>query len=52
MIALAIAEIGAIAQRRVALIVDPVLSYNLPPFLTPNPGLSSGFMIAEVTTRR
>jgi histidine ammonia-lyase len=50
MIALAIAEIGAIAQRRVALIVDPVLSHHLPPFLTPNPGLSSGFMIAEVTT--
>ena len=50
MIALAIAEIGAIAQRRVALIVDPVLSYNLPPFLTPNPGLNSGYMIAEVTT--
>ena len=49
-IALAIAEIGAIAQRRVALMVDPVLSYNLPPFLTPNPGLNSGFMIAEVTT--
>jgi histidine ammonia-lyase len=50
MIALAIAEIGAIAQRRVALIVDPVLSFNLPPFLTPNAGLNSGFMIAEVTT--
>jgi histidine ammonia-lyase len=50
MIALAVAEIGAIAQRRVALIVDPVLSFNLPPFLTPNPGLNSGFMIAEVTT--
>ncbi len=50
MIALAVAEIGAIAQRRVALIVDPVLSYNLPPFLTPNPGLNSGYMIAEVTT--
>ena len=50
MIALAIAEIGAIAQRRVALIVDPVLSYDLPPFLTPNPGLNSGLMIAEVTT--
>jgi histidine ammonia-lyase len=50
MIALAIAEIGAIAQRRVALIVDPVLSFNLPPFLTPNPGLNSGFMIAEVTS--
>lgn len=50
MIALAIAEIGAIAQRRVALIVDPVLSFNLPPFLAPNPGLNSGYMIAEVTT--
>ena len=50
MIALAIAEIGAIAQRRVALIVDPVLSFNLPPFLTSDPGLNSGYMIAEVTT--
>ena len=50
MIALAIAEIGAIAQRRVALIVDPVLSFKLPPFLSPNPGLNSGYMIAEVTT--
>ncbi|MEY8828359.1 histidine ammonia-lyase [Sedimentitalea sp. XS_ASV28] len=50
MIALALAEIGAIAQRRVALIVDPVLSHDLPPFLTPNPGLNSGYMIAEVTT--
>ncbi|WP_170764549.1 histidine ammonia-lyase [Ruegeria lacuscaerulensis] len=50
MIALAVAEIGAIAQRRIALIVDPVLSFDLPPFLTPNPGLNSGLMIAEVTT--
>ena len=50
MIALAIAEIGAIAQRRVALMVDPTLSHDLPPFLTPAPGLNSGFMIAEVTT--
>lgn len=49
-IALALAEIGAIAQRRVALMVDPTLSFNLPPFLTPDPGLNSGFMIAEVTT--
>ncbi len=39
MIALASAEIGAIAQRRVALMVDPTLSFDLPPFLTPNPGL-------------
>jgi histidine ammonia-lyase len=50
MIALALAEIGAIGQRRVALMVDPTLSHDLPPFLTPNPGLNSGFMIAEVTT--
>lgn len=49
-IAVAIAEIGAIAQRRVALMVDPTLSYDLPPFLTPEPGLNSGLMIAEVTT--
>jgi len=50
MIALALAEIGAIAQRRVALMVDPTLSFDLPPFLTPEPGLNSGLMIAEVTT--
>jgi histidine ammonia-lyase len=49
-IAIALAEIGAIAQRRVALMVDPTLSHDLPPFLTPEPGLNSGLMIAEVTT--
>ncbi|WP_158967750.1 histidine ammonia-lyase [Chachezhania sediminis] len=49
-IALAVAEIGAIAQRRIAMMVDPVLSFDLKPFLTPAPGLNSGFMIAEVTT--
>jgi len=49
-IALAIAEVGAIGQRRVALMVDPTLSHDLPPFLTPDPGLNSGLMIAEVTT--
>ncbi|TMV15018.1 histidine ammonia-lyase [Arenibacterium halophilum] len=49
-IALALAEIGAISQRRVALMVDPTLSHDLPPFLTPAPGLNSGLMIAEVTT--
>ena len=48
--ALAIAEIGSIAQRRVALMVDPNLSFDLPPFLTPEPGLNSGYMIAEVTS--
>ncbi len=49
-IALAIAEIGAISQRRIALMVDPTLSHDLPPFLTPDPGLNSGLMIAEVTS--
>lgn len=50
MIALALAELGSIAQRRVALMIDPVMSFGLPAFLTPRPGLNSGFMIAEVTT--
>ncbi len=49
-IALAVAEIGSIAQRRIALMVDPTLSFDLPPFLTPEPGLNSGYMIAEVTS--
>ncbi|MDS9466463.1 histidine ammonia-lyase [Paracoccus sp. MBLB3053] len=49
-IALAISEIGAISQRRIALMVDPTLSHDLPPFLTPDPGLNSGLMIAEVTS--
>ena len=49
-IALAIAEMGSIAQRRIALLVDPTLSHGLPAFLTPEPGLNSGFMIAEVTS--
>jgi histidine ammonia-lyase len=48
MIALAICEIGSLAERRIALLVDPALS-GLPAFLTPNPGLNSGFMIAQVT---
>ncbi len=50
MIALAIAELGGIAQRRIALMVDPSLSFDLPPFLTPNPGLNSGMMVAEITS--
>jgi histidine ammonia-lyase len=48
MIALAICEIGSLAERRIALLVDPALS-GLPAFLTPNPGLNSGFMLAQVT---
>ncbi|MBO6900798.1 MAG: histidine ammonia-lyase [Rhizobiaceae bacterium] len=49
-IALAVCEIGAIAQRRIALLVDPALSFGLPAFLSPKPGLNSGLMIAEVTS--
>jgi histidine ammonia-lyase len=47
-IALAICEIGSFAERRIAMLVDPALS-GLPAFLTPNPGLNSGFMIPQVT---
>lgn len=47
-IALAVCEIGSIAERRVAMLVDPALS-GLPAFLTPKPGLNSGFMIPQVT---
>ena len=46
--AVAIAEIGAITERRIAMLVDTVVS-RLPPFLTPEPGLNSGFMIVHVT---
>ena len=48
--ALAISEIGSITERRIATTVDPGQNYGLPAFLTPNPGLNSGFMIAEVTS--
>lgn len=48
MIAMAICEIGSISERRIAMLVDPALS-GLPAFLTPRPGLNSGFMIPQVT---
>ena len=47
-VAMAICEIGSLAERRVAMLVDPALS-GLPAFLTPRPGLNSGFMIPQVT---
>ena len=47
-LAVAVAEIGAIAERRIALITDARMS-DLPPFLVAEPGLNSGFMIAHVT---
>lgn len=48
MIAMGLCEIGSIAERRIAMLVDPALS-GLPAFLTPRPGLNSGFMIPQVT---
>ncbi|MEG3151227.1 histidine ammonia-lyase [Sphingomonas sp. ZT3P38] len=48
MIALALCEIGSITERRIAMLVDASLS-GLPAFLSPNPGLNSGFMIPQVT---
>ena len=47
-IALAVAEIGAISERRLALLLDTGLS-GLPPFLVNDGGVNSGFMIAQVT---
>ncbi|HEY9216035.1 MAG TPA: histidine ammonia-lyase [Ancylobacter sp.] len=47
-IALAVCEIGSLAERRIAMLVDPALS-GMPAFLTPRPGLNSGFMIPQVT---
>ena len=48
MIALTVCEIGSLAERRIAMLIDPALS-GLPAFLTPKPGLNSGFMIPQVT---
>ncbi|MEI8632551.1 aromatic amino acid lyase [Vibrio sp. PP-XX7] len=47
-LALAIAEIGSLSERRMALLIDSALS-KLPPFLVDNGGVNSGFMIAQVT---
>lgn len=47
-LALAIAEIGSLSERRMALLIDSSLS-KLPPFLVDNGGVNSGFMIAQVT---
>jgi histidine ammonia-lyase len=47
-LAIAVCEIGSLAERRIAMLIDPALS-GLPAFLTPRPGLNSGFMVAQVT---
>lgn len=48
MLAIALSEIGSLAERRMALLIDSGLS-GLPPFLVNNGGVNSGFMIAQVT---
>ncbi len=47
-LALVLAEIGALSERRTAMLIDKNLS-NLPPFLVEDGGVNSGFMIAQVT---
>jgi histidine ammonia-lyase len=47
-VAIAIATLGGIAERRIEQMTNPLTSL-LPAFLTPEPGLNSGFMIAQVT---
>jgi histidine ammonia-lyase len=47
-LAIAVCEIGSLAERRIAMLIDSALS-GLPAFLTPQPGLNSGFMVAQVT---
>ncbi|ASP37838.1 histidine ammonia-lyase [Bacterioplanes sanyensis] len=49
MLAIALAEIGSLSERRMALLIDSNLS-GLPPFLVDNGGVNSGFMIAQVTS--
>jgi histidine ammonia-lyase len=48
-LALCIAEIGSLSERRIAVMVDPKFNGDLPAFLVKNPGVNSGFMIAQVT---
>lgn len=48
-LAIAAAELANISERRVEQLVNPALSSGLPPFLAPDPGLNSGFMILQVT---
>src|ERR1035441_10646999 len=46
---LAIAELGAISERRIALLLDARLNGGLPPFLAPASGLNSGMMLLQYT---
>jgi histidine ammonia-lyase len=48
-LAIAAAEVGAIAERRTDRLLDPARSYGLPPFLTEDAGVNSGLMLAHYT---
>jgi len=48
-LAMAVAELGSIAERRVYRMLDPATSRGLPPFLAPDAGTNSGFMLAQYT---
>ncbi len=48
-LAICTSELASISERRVEQLVNPMLSSGLPPFLAPEPGLNSGFMILQVT---
>jgi histidine ammonia-lyase len=49
LLAIAVADLASIAERRIERLLNPDLSMGLPAFLTAHPGLESGFMIAQVT---
>ena len=49
MLAMALAELGSISERRVDRMLDPAFSRGLPPFLAPDAGTNSGFMLAQYT---
>jgi histidine ammonia-lyase len=49
MLAMAIAELGSISERRVDRMLDPAFSRGLPPFLAPDAGTNSGYMLAQYT---
>lgn len=48
-LAMGIAELANISERRIELLLNPVQSNGLPPFLTDNPGVNSGYMMMQVT---
>jgi histidine ammonia-lyase len=48
-LAVALAELADISERRVDRLLDPALNHDLPPFLTPDPGLNSGLMLTQYT---